>query len=336
MRKRLTSTAVIAQTSLAEILLKLNTGLVTVINAFLSRDEPNAKLDCQSLTALSERSREETCYALRQLYRRMLQQMSTPTALRNWDDRRTKEDNQSTPTVAGRARDKRPLASPKRTKVKGPMLARVIIAGSKKPSAMAMVRPGERKKKRKSLSEASSKTQSCNSLALPSSAATPLPLYGPRDPPVKPLHHRASTQPERTRPQHKQSALDVSTIRERPTRDVLRATRSTPHLDSTIFQRPEPPPPMPSTAPLPDIMELQSRRRLQKPTPTYYSVASDSTKLGEIPLHKWSEPFNFDAMSMINKEAARNGWPVTDLVTAEQKKKRGGLFGIFRRIRSAA
>jgi len=78
-------------------------------------------------------------------------------------------------------------------------------------------------------------------------------------------------------------------------------------------------------------MEPRNRR---KDTPTYYSIASDSTKLGEIPLHKWAVPFDFDAMSLMNKEAELNGWPVCPLDGEEEdgrKKRRFGLLRIFRK-----
>ena len=59
----------IAQTSLAEILLRLNTGLVSIIHAFLqhSRDknaQQHQQIDYHSLTDLSDRSRIDTCRAL--------------------------------------------------------------------------------------------------------------------------------------------------------------------------------------------------------------------------------------------------------------------------------
>jgi hypothetical protein len=63
--------------------------------------------------------------------------------------------------------------------------------------------------------------------------------------------------------------------------------------------------------------------------PTYYSIASDQTKLGEIPLHKWAEPYDFDQMSMLNREAYNNGWPLNQLGTQEPKRKRFGLGRLF-------
>lgn len=116
----------IAQTSLAEILLKLNTGLVTIINTFLTRDKHDAKLDYQSLTNLSERSRDDTCRTLRQLFHRMTQSR-VPSRL---DGPRQKQDRPSNESAIY-SRSRKAVSGHKHTRVKGPMLARVVIADSK-------------------------------------------------------------------------------------------------------------------------------------------------------------------------------------------------------------
>ena len=107
--------------------------------------------------------------------------------------------------------------------------------------------------------------------------------------------------------------------------EVLRATRSTPWLESTLQHPAEPLPPLAPIA----IPRLPARPR--KPTPTYYSIASDATKLGEIPLHKWAVPYDFDQASVLNKEAARNGWPMNKLENQDGRKKRFGFFRLFGR-----
>ncbi|KXS93798.1 hypothetical protein AC579_5050 [Pseudocercospora musae] len=324
----------IAQTSLAEVLLKLNTGLVSVINAFLSRNKHDTKLDCQSLTSLSERSRGDTCNALRQLYRRMVHQStSIPRAIRSTDGDRKQLDAQSRSVALTDRRSRKPAASPKRTRVRGPMLARVVIADSSEPSEVAMVRPGERKKKRSS-SGISSMAQSCSSLALPAPLPTPPPQYTAVAPSIRPQHHRPSTRLEKHLPQQKTSSTDVGTMPGRSRPDALRATRSTPRLEHIVQEYSDQLPAIPATVPLPSVKPIEPRRRLHKTTPTMYSIASDSTKLGEIPLHKWSEPVDFDAMSLVNKEAMMNGWPVLDGDLTEQRKKRGGLLRLFRRKQS--
>lgn len=71
--------------------------------------------------------------------------------------------------------------------------------------------------------------------------------------------------------------------------------------------------------------------RSRKPTPTYYSAETTSTKIGEIPMCKWAEPYDFEAMSMLNAQAAASGWPIADLDSVQAKRKKGGLFRLFRK-----
>lgn len=49
-------------------------------------------------------------------------------------------------------------------------------------------------------------------------------------------------------------------------------------------------------------------RRQDKATPSYYSFASDSTKLGEIPMRKWTVPFDYMEMERLNQAALAQGW----------------------------
>ncbi|KAJ9620941.1 hypothetical protein H2203_007527 [Taxawa tesnikishii (nom. ined.)] len=72
-----------------------------------------------------------------------------------------------------------------------------------------------------------------------------------------------------------------------------------------------------------------SRRRRALPTPTFYSVASTGTKLGEIPMHKWAVPFDFEEMERLNLEAEINGWPLP--VDPQGKKPRFGFLKMFKK-----
>jgi len=322
----LTRSTAIAQTSLAEILLRLNTGLVTIISSFLNRDKKDVQLDYHSLTVLSEQSRIDTCRTLRQLFRRMcqLQRPYAPpvtVALQNRE-----EASARTEPDGDKHRKRKP--STKATKIQGPTLARVVIQGSSKPSQIAMVKPGERRKK----SSSSAATSKADSEA-PTAVSTPLsspPAYDfddkPEMPP-RPAAHRSHTVPQTQMPSRKQSLANVRPPAVPAKPDALRATISTSRLRNGRDPVADCLPPMPDTAPLPAI---EPRRRRQ-PTPTFYSIASDSTKLGEIPLHKWAQPFDFDAMSLMNKEAAINGWHEHQLDDGEGKKKRFGIFRLFRR-----
>ena len=58
----------------------------------------------------------------------------------------------------------------------------------------------------------------------------------------------------------------------------------------------------PSGAPMPFTAHL--KRRLDKATPSQYTFASDSTKLGEIPETRWAQPFDYERAELLNNFAA--------------------------------
>jgi hypothetical protein len=70
------------------------------------------------------------------------------------------------------------------------------------------------------------------------------------------------------------------------------------------------------------------RRRADKITPSTYTFASGSTKLGEIPMHKWNIPYDYEATAKMNKETVTRPW--TSEVQQEQKPRRG-LFKLFKK-----
>lgn len=288
----------VANTALAEILLKLNTGLVTVINAFLARDKKESPLDYHALTALSDTSRVGTCRALRELCHRMMRFKSSevPQQVSGSDLR--------SPT--------RRRSGSKRARARGPVLARVVIADSKKPGEVAMVRSGERRKKKKKTPQSDSTDTSMapqSNASLSATSATQAPAFA--EPTHAPLLATTKSQlalHAQHEPRRKQSALLLG-----PNPRLAASTHRQLPWEPSLAARPQP------------------ARRANKPTPTFCSEASDATKLGEIPLHKWAEPVDFDAMSMLNKEAAKNGWPFNEMDNAAPKKKRKSLFNLFRR-----
>ena len=232
--------------------------------------------------------------------------------------------------------NKRRKNSTGHTKVRGPMLARVVIADSAKPSQIALVKPGDRRKKSSYSASTTSlpRARSDSSTAARTPLQTPPPEYSREDVP-RPQAHRSVTSPEVAKPRRKQSATNIAVPTVPWKGEALRATRSTPRLESTLLRHVDPLPPMPNTAPLvaadvPAMPPLLPRRR-EKPTPTYYSIASNTTKLGEIPMHKWAEPYDFDKMSVLNREAYKSGWPLNQLENQQNRKKRFGLFRLFGR-----
>ncbi|KAF2214430.1 hypothetical protein CERZMDRAFT_83129 [Cercospora zeae-maydis SCOH1-5] len=290
---------VVANTALAEVLLKLNTGLVTVINAFLAREKKEAPLDYHALTALSDASRVSTCRALRELCHRMMRSHSSAVP-----QQVSSSDLRSATTSAR-------TSVSKRARARGPVLARVVIADSTKPGEVAMVRSAERKKKKKTPKSGGTQmsTAAQSTSNLPVSSAIQAPAFA--EPTHAPLLANTKSQ----------LALHVQ---HEPRREQSAPLLGPNPRSAGFTHRQLPWEPSLAARPL-------APRRANKPTPTFCSEASDATKLGEIPLHKWAEPVDFDAMSRLNKEAAKNGWPFSEMDTVAPKKKRRGLFNLFRR-----
>ncbi|KAH9826390.1 hypothetical protein Tdes44962_MAKER03522 [Teratosphaeria destructans] len=305
----------IAQTSLAEVLLRLNTGLVGIITSFLSRDKKDLDLNYASLIDLSESSRLETCQTLRRLSQRMLQ--SRPDA-----DARLSPPGQE--SLANSKRKRNP--PPKQARSHGPTLARVMVHDSSRPSQIAPDRPGERRKRAGSTPITPTKRSAAST-----SLSLPPPPYDPlADNTTRPMTQRPQTVPLVARARRKQSTGTMQVVTPPSEPHVLRATRSTPRLQRATVTEAEP---LPALGRRPSAALLDMTRQ-RKETPTYYSIDSGSTKLGEIPLHRWAQPFDFDAMSLVNREARENGWPGSDegLVV---KKRRRGLLGLFKRKKEA-
>ncbi|RMZ27391.1 hypothetical protein D0859_08546 [Hortaea werneckii] len=369
----------IAQTSLAEILLRFNTGIVQIISYFLEKDNGDiVHLDYRSLTDLSDLSRLETCRVLQQLCIRLSQRGSRPFP----DSRRAARDEIS-------RRDNG-------SKISGHSVARVVIQGSSKPPQLMFVKPAERGRKPKP-----SRTHSAPNYELSGiSKADDTPPSSPPPYELHDTHARPSRAREQPRPPQKQPKLRKS--RSKPSRDELEiypsradqsqlsATKSMPdlhksksrhlksptssqtdllppmprprtshkHLKSPTGSQTHLPPPTPrprtSTKNLKPPSSSQSHlpppsssssssssprprndriRALRDPVPTYYSQLSDQTKLGEIPLERWPEAFDFEGMETANREALARGWPLNrwEGQTEMEGKRRRGFWGLFRR-----
>ena len=215
---------------------------------------------------------------------------------------------------------KRKPAAKQRTKIRGPMLARVVIQNSSKPPQIAMVKPGDGRKSKASSSGVSSRADSAVHLA----ASTPsLPPY---DEAVEDRRRSAANRSNTIPEEHPEyganpvsAPLEPRTSRPSQSTSRLHAAQPKQLINPNISR---------TTAPLP----ANELKRPKKEYEKHYSFVSGSTKLGEIPLHKWPEPFDFDAMSLMNKDAEKNGWPVTQKGGDDHiSKRRFGIFRLFRR-----
>ncbi|KAM0710431.1 hypothetical protein Q7P35_002793 [Cladosporium inversicolor] len=299
-----------AQTSLAEILLKLNTGLVGIIASFLSRDKHSGpELDYQSLTDLSEQSRVQTIGVLRQLYQRLISRHMSANVPRAHE-------------IKTKAKKPSNRPSTQYTRKRRPTLARVMIENSSIPSQIAMVRPSENRKPRSATqSRSSSEPPKSHCGSTPAASALELPVLPPPYFPSDPLPKQ--TAPNITKPpRHQNSHASLSKPRITPPRTVPEhePLATLPYKDSSLLTS--------LGVPSPKLTSSASRRDLHKANlirpNTLYSVDSTRTgrtKLGEIPMHKWVEPWDYAAAEKANMEALAGGWPVVSSKETQAPKK---------------
>lgn len=216
------------------------------------------------------------------------------------------------PVSRARSDKMKPMKSlPKHTKKRRPVLARVMIENSSVPSQIAMVRPSETRKQ-------SSTTHSRSSSALPKSHSESAPAASTLELSTLPPPYFPSD------PLPKQPAL-------LPSKPPRHEHSSNPLLKSRTASKHDLPIPLPfaGSSPLGDLMyskanltSMPSRSNIREsadPKPqrlrpdTFYSIGSartGSTKLGEIPIQKWAEPWDYEAAERANEEALADGWPI--------------------------
>jgi hypothetical protein len=392
----------IAHASLAETLIKLNTGLVAIIASFLNHEHKNGKshldLDYKSLTHLSDASRREALLSLTQLYQRLsqaqaqLHRMATPVCPRCGTAKH--HDCSSRSASPEKERKKRSTSSSTRTRSLGPVVTRMPIRqGRTNHPQLVVMRPKAARKTTSSSNNSSAVKSTSASSRTTSPIASPqpkklqmaspelkklqtapqLPLYVPVDPlelqtsgvikgtlssgapktsrvkqrvdsfedprepwPQEHLHHTITKSP---------SPKPIPPPKPAPApKHVHEPTPKLPTFSPTPRRSATPTPSAPSKPPVPSKPEYLSppplldhapatihfRRRMEKATPSTYTFASDSTKMGEIPQRKWSSPFDFEKAERLNAEAALTGYP-NPLLSADKTEKRKKRFGFMRR-----
>jgi hypothetical protein len=329
-----------AHAALATLALKLNNGLVSIISTFLTGGKK--KPDYARLTTLSEASRRDAIDALSQLSLR-LSHSSLSLLLGGGGG-----GNNRRLIGGGADKEPKPKPKPKRSKsgekkseagsnirrihaanVSAPQLAIIRPkprraasggGGSRSPSAAPTPKSPPPPAHRRTQSAAAAPTLAA--LTAAAAGATPgharaksTPNPGPAAPPPPPPAPRAMSPaqqlliapPPSRAPHHHQYHHQATPAPHR------RANNSGDGM-------PPPPPPPP-------------RRRREQPTPSVYTFASDSTKVGEIPMARWAEPFDFEAMARLNAEAALRP-PLNPAIvngSGGRVTKRKGFFGLFRK-----
>nr|POE48825.1 hypothetical protein CFP56_38922 [Quercus suber] len=259
----------------------------------------------------------ETCRALRQLHRRSMNLHLVPPMVSGED---SFHDVPGTGEEISDPKHIRQQRKPAHSSTaRNPTLARITIQNSSKPSQIALVKPATRRKKSFSASELSTVSSKTSPKATsPARPSRPPPLFS---------GSRAAPSTQRSQP-----PSGKSTARSKHHHPSNTTTRLSQTRLPTVNLRPSPDAgPTAQSPPASAVLAPETLRR-RAPVPTYYSVASDGTKIGEIPLEKWAEKFDFEAMAAMNREAEVNGWPLVPLASEQNKKKpRTGLLRVFRR-----
>lgn len=200
--------------------------------------------------------------------------------------------------------------SNKFAKTRRPTLARVMIENSSIPSQIAMIRPSETRKQRSTThSRSSSEAPKPKHGSTPAMSTPDLPTQPPPYFPSDPLPKHTAMIPNKP-PRHKQSSTSLLKPRTLPKHDPSMPTPFdglTP-LGGLMYSKAD------LTSPIsrPNFHNL-ARSKSQRLRPdTFYSIGSartGSTKLGEIPMQKWAEPWNYEAAEKANEEALASGWP---------------------------
>ncbi|KAF2177415.1 hypothetical protein K469DRAFT_603431 [Zopfia rhizophila CBS 207.26] len=328
----------IAHASLAETLLKLNTGLVSIIAAFLNHDSKSKHLhlDYKSLTNLSDASRAEAIDSLNQLYQRLSQSQLQVYRIGGCPRCGSMKHQNCSPGVGSASGNTQKGGGKKkntgaRSRSNTPTIARVPIKKSPSQTQWVVMRP--RNTRKGSMSSASMKSSSTGSSSgYASPLGSPLPQYTPIDPfpPIQPQS-----------PPPKKNGSNA-TRRRAGSVDGPRPT-TWPHTrpDNTMpLQHPLPiSPKIPNPKRSPPVKEKctpspgvgpSTKRRIDKVTPSTYTFASDSTKLGEIPQRSWTTPWDYEEAERLNRETLENGYPIPPQQEDKGRKKRG-LFGFLRR-----
>ncbi|KAF3004812.1 hypothetical protein E8E13_003521 [Curvularia kusanoi] len=354
----------IAHASLAEILMRLNTGLVSIITTFLHHEQKGThghmKMNYKSLTDLSEASRRDALTSMSQLYQRLSQsQLQIHPALRTNSAPYCESGNSS-----DSSKDAKKSTASRSRRPSGSHVTRIATKSSSQPQ-LCMVRSKSRNTSRTRKDSTSSNSTSSTSkprsksptklLTSPyaSPLQSPVPEYAVLDPMVHnklDLNLNLNRTSYTRRPSlggqvasfsHDRKRVDslnpVSPVQQpydyfsitpshpsEPPKVKVSDTPSTSRRNVSSQSSPkkekEKAPPVPAkpaaftkpptlptpnpNLPTPAPLATHLKRRLDKATPSQYTFASDSTKLGEIPETRWAQPFDYERAEMLNNMAA--------------------------------
>lgn len=304
-------------------------------------------MNYKSLTDLSEASRRDALTSMSQLYQRLSQsQLQIHPALRSG----TPQYCESSGNSSDSSKDNRKSTASRR-RPSGSHVTRMPTKSSGQPQ-LCMVRSKSRSASRKesapsgssSTSKSASKSSSPFASPFASPLQSPVPEYAVLDPMI---HHKLDF---KSAPYMRDAHTPANTDRKRvdsldAVRPVAWPTYAQPYdyfsfMPEEHIHEPNPrktsspsspkkAPPVPakptslSTANkiLAPPVQAPIKRRLDKVTPSSYTFASDSTKLGEIPETRWAKPWDYERAEMLNNLAAAAAKVRVPSPAAEEKGK---------------
>lgn len=295
---------------------------MNLISSLLNSGRDDRRLDYRALASLSDVSRREALDALSQLSLRLSQSAIT---LNQPSSHRTCHRCRETPCghQCNVCSSSRPKVVPKKGRIEdrkmnsgaarevrkqssSAQIRRVHLSSASEPQ-LAMVKP--RPKGRR--------TASSSSNQLPQAKTTetrPERSHKRHDSAQAHIESWSSANHEKKLPVPPTSkTMDVSPISTTPLNYLIPDSSSPPIIHA---------PPQPLNSVAQHDVPVQ-RRRLEKATPSTHTFLSASTKLGEIPMHRWNKPFDYAEMERMNAEyyaGVAQAKPVTS-------KPKRGLFG---------
>ena len=335
---------VLAHTSLNQTLFQLNSGLVSIISYALSGDNQKRDLSRQSLLSLSGRAATEALTALDQLHQRI---SSTPRLALPAPPQYTKHEDGSS-AEEGRSRKSKPN-----------MLTPYIPTKEKKDVGSEILGRGGwvRNRNGSSVVLASASTSSKSSHKRSNSSRS-TPLSSPReeksDPMSKPpLKHTMPSASSRTSSIASSAVINSNnTIRQSEKRHRPAVQGMGLQPDDLIIASPDAfaiaplsptlpkmiPPPIPPKIPLeskPRPAVYPPQQRIYRPRPpSVATFMTASTKVGEIPEHRWNDQ---QALANIGpKEVKLRPLPYVIPPPLEEAKKKGRGFKFWKSSSKAA
>lgn len=304
-----------------------------------------------------------------QLYQRLsqsqlqLQQFKDPSCT-NCGSTKHSDCSVRSSTTSASSKDRKKHASTRHRNA-GPIVTRMPIRSSSQPQ-LVVVRPRpSRKHSSNSPSSAKSqspKSQSPSSSAYTSPLASPLPLYIAEEPfeietdgVIKGV--LGGPVPLAGNGRRRKDSFNVHDPRPTTWPDPHPASYQYPYVMQEHLHLPAPklpkftstprkptsPPPKTSPSPSknekrtsPPPVSLPVRRRADKLTPSSYTFASDSTKLGEIPQRNWTTPWDYAEAERLNNEAVATYQAVAPVIVDEKVGRKKGIFKWMKKGSGAA